>query len=200
MLILLVFGGLMLILSVFYLMNSWQQYHQWKWATFLVLISLAATVYGAINLPYWHRNSASSDNSSQTTSQSSKKNIKEFSNNGLQAQNGATQSQKEDAILRQLQKGYAKMGSVEFDRSSKTFKIEPNADSDNGKALNAIMQNPSQADQAGWPSLTKSLCKTSAALKKSLGDGYTLSLMKPGDNSSAMFSAKDGSESYNAIK
>lgn len=199
MLILLVFGGLMLILSVFYLMNSWQQYHQWKWATFLVLISLAATVYGAINLPYWHHNSASQSSSSQTTA-SSQKSIKEFSNSGLQAQNGATQSEKEDAILRQLQKGYSKMGSVEFDLASKTYKIETNTDTDNGKALNTIMQNPSQADQAGWPDLTKSVCKTSAALKKSLGDGYTLSLMKPGDNNIAMFSAKDGNESYNAIK
>ena len=198
MLILLIFGGLMLILSVFYLMNSWQQYHQWKWATFLVLISLAATVYGAVNLPYLHHNSASQSSSQSTTS--SQKSIKEFSNNGLQTQNGATQSEKEDAILRQLQNGYSKRGSVEFDRASKTYKIEPNTDTDNGKALNAILQNPSQADQAGWPGLTKSLCKTSAALKKTLGDGYTLSLMKPGDNSSAMFSAKDGSESYNAIK
>lgn len=198
MLILLVFGGLMLILSVFYLMNPWQQYRQWKWASFLVLISLAATIYGAVNLPYWHHNSAS-QSSSQTTA-SSKKSLKEFSNNGIQTQNSASQSQKEDAILRQLQKGYSKMGSVEFDRSSKTYKIEPNTDSDNGKALSAISQNPSQADQAGWPNLTKSLCKTSAALKKSLGDGYTLSLMKPGDNNSAMFSAKDGNESYNAIK
>lgn len=199
MLILLVFGGLMLILSVFYLMNSWQQYHQWKWATLLVLISLAATIYGAVNLPYWHRNSSSSSNSSQTTS-GSKKSIESFSNNGLQTQNNASQEQKEDAVLRQLQKGYAKMGNVEFDRSSKTFKILPNSDSDNGKALTAIAQNPSQADQAGWPSLTKSLCQTSSGLQKTLGDGYTLSLMKPGDNSNAMFSAKDGHESYSAIK
>lgn len=70
MILLVVFGGLIFVLGCFYLVNSWQQYHQWKFATLLVLVSLAVTVYGVINLPYWHKNS-SAQTSSQTSAKSS---------------------------------------------------------------------------------------------------------------------------------
>ena len=52
MIFLVVFGALMLILSAFYLVNSWQQYRQWVVPTIMLVLSLAATVYGTINLPY----------------------------------------------------------------------------------------------------------------------------------------------------
>lgn len=200
MLILLVFGLLLLILSAFYLVNSWQQYHEWKWASFLVLVSLAMTVYGAWNLPYWHHNSAKSTNSSQTSNSNANANsLSSFSNGGLQA-TGQNQENKEMAILRQLQKAYSKMGSVEYDNDSQTYKIEPSSDSDEGKALTAILNDPSQAQQAGWPDLTKSLVTTSQQLTKSLGSGYSLMLTKPGENNTAMFTVKDGHTSYDAIK
>lgn len=200
MLILLVFGLLLLILSVFYLANSWQQYREWKWASFLVVISLAMTVYGAWNLPYWHHNSSNNASSSSQTSKTNANSLSSFSNNGLQANSGQNQENKEMAILRQLQKGYAKMGNVEYDNDSQTFKIEPSTDSDEGKALSAILNDPSQADQAGWSDLTKSLTTTSQQLKKVLGSGYSIMLTKPGDNNSAMFTVKDGHESYDAVK
>lgn len=200
MLILLVFGLLLLILSAFYLANSWQQYREWKWASFLVLISLAMTVYGAWNLPYWHRNSDKNNTSQTQSSNTNAKSLSSFSNGALQANSGQTQENKEMTILRQLQKGYAKMGSVEYDSDSKTFKIEPSADSDEGKALSAILNDPSQAEQAGWPDLTKSLVTTSQQLSKVLGSGYSLTLTKPGDNNTAMFTVKDGHTSYDAIQ
>ena len=200
MLILLVFGLLLLILSVFYLANSWQQYREWKWASFLVVVSLAMTIYGAWNLPYWHHQGANNAASSSQTSKPNANSLSSFSNNGLQANSGQSQENKEMAILRQLQKGYAKMGSVEYDSDSQTFKIEPSTDSDEGKALSAILNDPSQADQAGWPDLTKSLTTTSQQLKKVLGSGYSLMLTKPGDNNTAMFTVKDGHTSYDAIK
>ncbi|MCQ5069301.1 hypothetical protein NE681_18120, partial [Faecalibacillus intestinalis] len=67
MIFLVVFGALMLILSAFYLVNSWQQYRQWVVPTIMLVLSLAATVYGTINLPYWHH----SQSEQQTTSAAS---------------------------------------------------------------------------------------------------------------------------------
>lgn len=198
MILLVVFGGLILILGLFYLVNSWQQYRQWKWATFIVLVSLAATIYGAINLPYWHHHSQNN----QTTQQSKNVNgrsLSSFSNNEMQTQTGQSQENKEMAILRQMQKAYAKMGSVSYDSGSKTYKIQPK-DGDESKAISYIVQNPGQADQAGWPNLTKSLVSTSKQLKKVLGNGYSVSLMNPDDSNSAVYTAKDGQQSYTAVK
>lgn len=198
MILLVVFGGLMLILGLFYLVNSWQQYREWKWATFIVLVSLVATVYGAINLPYWHHHSQSQQTTQQTKN-ADRSSFSSFSNNGLQSQNGQTQENKEMAVLRQMQKAYTKMGSVSFDSDSKTFKIQPK-DGDESKAITYVIQNPSQADQAGWPNLTKSLVSTSKQLKKVLGSGYSISLMNPDDSNAAVFTAKDGQQTYTAVK
>ncbi|WP_251546928.1 DUF308 domain-containing protein [Limosilactobacillus caecicola] len=194
MILLVVFGGLMLILGLFYLVNSWQQYRQWKWATFIVVVSLAATVYGVINLPVWHHQSSNS--SSQTTNSSS---LSSFSNSGLQTQTTQSQNAKEMAILRQMQKSYTKLGSVSYDSDSKTYKIQPN-DGDESKAITYIIQNPDQADQVGWSNLSKSIVSTSKQLKKVLGDGYSVSLMNPDDSNSAVYTAKDGQQTYTAIK
>ncbi|WP_295730015.1 DUF308 domain-containing protein [uncultured Limosilactobacillus sp.] len=198
MILLVVFGGLVLILGLFYLVNSWQQYHEWKWATFIVLVSLAATVYGAINLPYWHHHSQDSRTAKEAKNANGRS-FSSFSNSELQQQNGQTQENKEMAVLRQLQKAYAKMGSVSFDSDTKTFRIQPK-DGDESKAISYIIQNPNQADQAGWPNLTKSLISTSKQLNKMLGSGYSISLMNPDDSSAAVFTVKDGKQTYTAVK
>lgn len=197
MIILVVFGGLMLILGLFYLANSWQQYREWKWATFIVLVSLAVTVYGAINLPYWHH--SSHNNTTQQTTSAKSSSLSSFSNGGLQTQNGQTQENKEMAILRQMQKAYAKMGNVTFDSNTKTFRIQPK-DGDESKAILYVIQNPGQADQVGWPNLTKSIDSTSKQLKSVLGLGYSVSIMNPDNNNSAVYTAKDGKVTYNAVK
>lgn len=197
MIILVVFGGLMLILGLFYLANSWQQYREWKWATFIVLVSLAVTVYGAINLPYWHH--SSHNNTTQQTTSAKNSSLSSFSNSGLQSQNGQTQENKEMAILRQLQKAYAKMGNVSFDSNTKTFRIQPK-DGDESKAISYVVQNPSQANQVGWSNLTKSIDSTSKQLKSVLGSGYSVSIMNPDDSNSAVYTAKDGKMTYTAVK
>lgn len=201
MILLVVFGGLMLILGIFYLVNSWQQYHQWKWATFIVLVSLAVTVYGAINLPYWHHRSSNNSNTTQQTQRASKNSssLSQFSNSGLQSQNGVSQENKEMAILRQMQKAYTKLGNVDYDSSSKTYKITPK-DGNESQAISEVVQNPSEANQVGWPNLTKSLLSTSKQLKKVLGSGYSVSLMNPNDHNSAVYTVKDGQETYTAVK
>ena len=211
MIFLVVFGALMLILSAFYLVNSWQQYRQWVVPTIMLVLSLAATVYGTVNLPYWHHSqsaqqttsAASSGSSLSSATGSQADSSSSFSVNGTtavfnQQDSGATQEQKEMYLLRQLQKAYSKMGTVNYDSDSKTYQIMP-TNEDTVEALNYIAQNPAQAQQAGWSNLTNSLNQTSKQIKKIVGSGYSLSMMKPNDNQTALYTAKDGEQTYSIV-
>ena len=211
MIFLVVFGALMLILSAFYLVNSWQQYRQWVVPTIMQVLSLAATVYGTINLPYWHHSQSAQQTTSAVSSKSSLSpatgsqadSSSSFSVNGTtavfnQQGSGATQEQKEMYLLRQLQKAYSKMGTVNYDSSSKTYQIMP-TNENTVEALNYIAQNPDQAQQAGWSNLTSSLNQTSAQIKKIVGSGYSLSMMKPNDDQTALYTAKDGKQTYSIV-
>ncbi|MFJ6925335.1 MAG: DUF308 domain-containing protein [Limosilactobacillus mucosae] len=211
MIFLVVFGALMLILSAFYLVNSWQQYRQWVVPTIMLVLSLAATVYGTINLPYWHHSqsaqqttsAASSGSSLSSATGSQADSSSSFSVNGTtavfnQQDSGATQEQKEMYLLRQLQKAYSKMGTVNYDGDSKTYQIMP-TNENTVEALNYIAQNPAQAQQAGWSNLTNSLNQTSKQIKKIVGSGYSLSMMKPNDNQTALYTAKDGKQTYSIV-
>lgn len=194
MVILVVFGGMMLVLSGFYLANSWQRYREWKWATFLVVISLAVTAWGAWGLVHQKQQAKTetASSSSQTTTSASIS-----STNALSTSGSVSQSTKENSILGQLQKAYSKMGSVSFDESTKTYEITPTSD-DETEALQAVLDDPSQADTIGWPKLTKSLKSTSKQLKEALGAGYSLTLLKP-NSSDAMYTVKNGQETYTAV-
>lgn len=211
MIFLVVFGALMLILSAFYLVNSWQQYRQWVVPTIMLVLSLAATFYGTINLPYWHHSqsaqqttsAASSGSSLSSATGSQADSSSSFSVNGTtavfnQQDSGATQEQKEMYLLRQLQKAYSKMGTVNYDSDSKTYQIMP-TNENTVEALNYIAQNPAQAQQAGWSNLTNSLNQTSKQIKKIVGSGYSLSMMKPNDNQTALYTAKDGKQTYSIV-
>lgn len=213
MIFLVVFGALMLILSAFYLVNSWQQYRQWVVPTIMLVLSLAATVYGTINLPYWHHSqsaqqttsaaSSGSSLSSATDSKADSSSSFRFSVNGAtavfnQQDSGATQEQKEMYLLRQLQKAYSKTGTVNYDSDSKSYQIMP-TNENTVEALNYIAQNPAQAQQAGWSNLTNSLNQTSKQIKKIVGSGYSLSMMKPNDNQTALYTAKDGEQTYSIV-
>lgn len=211
MIFLVVFGALMLILSAFYLVNSWQQYRQWVVPTIMLVLSLAAMVYGTINLPYWHHSqsaqqttsAASSGSSLSSATDSKADSSSSFSVNGTtavfnQQDSGATQEQKEMYLLRQLQKAYSKMGTVNYDSDSKTYQIMP-TNENTVEALNYIAQNPDQAQQAGWSNLTNSLNQTSTQIKKIVGSGYSLSMMKPNDNQTALYTAKDGKQIYSIV-
>ncbi len=205
MILLAVFGGLIFILGCFYLANSWQQYRQWKLATLLVLVSLAVTVYGVVNLPYWHHNtsavssSASSQASAKTASSSKtgSNSISGFSNSTAlsSSTSNMSQEQKEAAVLKQLQSSYSKFGSVAYDSSSKTYQIDPSSGNE-ADALKYLAENPSKASEMGWSSLTDSLDQVSAQLVKTLGDGYSLSLMNPNDTSQVMYTTKNGNKTY----
>lgn len=199
MIFLVIMGVLFLILGGFYLVNSWQQYREWKSGTIIVILSIIAIAYGTINLPYFHHNSSqssSASSSSQTTQ--TNQNASSFSSGytiGNSSMNEAQQENKAMTILRQMQKGYSKLGSVSYDEKSQTYQITP-TDDNTVEALKALASDPSQADQMGWPNLTKSIKQNSSQLQKALGDGYSISIMNPSDSSQAMYTAKDGKTTY----
>ncbi|NGC78487.1 DUF308 domain-containing protein [uncultured Limosilactobacillus sp.] len=199
MIFLVIMGALFLILGGFYLANSWQQYREWKSGTIIVVLSIIAIVYGAINLPYFHHNNSASTNQSSSSSRVAQSNsFSSFSNGfalGNSSANEAQQENKTMAVLRQMQKGYSKLGTVDYNEDSKTFQITP-TDDNTVEALKALAQDPSQAEQMGWPNLTKSIKSNSGQVSKALGDGYSISIMNPGDSSKALYTAKDGKTTY----
>lgn len=199
MIFLVIMGALFLILGGFYLANSWQQYREWKSGTIIVVLSIIAIIYGTINLPYFHHNKANSSNqraSSSRVVQSSS--FSSFSNKFAVGNSSANEAQQESrtmAVLRQMQKGYSKLGTVDYNEDSQTFQITP-TDDNTVEALKALAQDPSQADQMGWPNLTKSIKSNSGQVSKALGNGYSISIMNPGDTSKALYTAKDGKTTY----
>lgn len=201
MIFLALFGGLMLILSGFYLANSWMEYHEWKWATLLVIVSLAMTVVGVVKLPYWHHSSNNVASSSQSTSAKQRAaansgSLQQFANQmSIAGGNTVSQDQKESAVLRQLQKAYSKLGTVSFDSSDKTFKVTPTND-EMKQALSQLAQSPDQANQMGWPKFTKSIRQTSSQLVNVLGNGYSITLVNPSDEAKALYTAKDGKTTF----
>ncbi|MEY8293695.1 DUF308 domain-containing protein [Limosilactobacillus caviae] len=199
MIFLVIMGALFLILGGFYLANSWQQYREWKSGTIIVVLSIIAIVYGAINLPYFHHNNSTATNQSNSSSRVAQSNsFSSFSNGfalGNSSANEAQQENKTMAVLRQMQKGYSKLGTVDYNEDSKTFQITP-TDDNTVEALKALAQDPSQAEQMGWPNLTKSIKSNSGQVSKALGDGYSISIMNPGDSSKALYTAKDGKTTY----
>lgn len=198
MIFLVIFGALMLILGGFYLANSWQQYREWKAGTIIVVLSLAAVIYGAINLPYFHHNQRQASQQSSSSVSRVVQGSSSFSNKlgSMNAQsNQADQESREMAVLRQLQKGYTKLGTVSFDESTKTYKIKP-TDDDTVQAIQALVQDPSQADQMGWPNLTKSIKENSKQVDKVLKGEYSISIVNPSNTKQALYTAKNGQTTY----
>lgn len=198
MIFLVIMGALFLILGGFYLANSWQQYREWKSGTIIVILSIIAIVYGGINLPYFHKNNATSRQEVASSRPTNSSDISSFSNNlaiGNSNMDSAQQNQREMAVLRQMQKGYSKLGSVEYNEKTKTFQITP-TDDNTVEALNALAQDPSQASQMGWSNLTGSIKTNSSQLEKALGEGYSISIMNPSDTGKAMYTAEDGKVTY----
>ncbi len=192
MIFLVIFGGLMLILGAFYLTNSWQRYREWKSGTIIVVLSLIAVVYGAINLPYFHKDkqSASQESSSAQVVQDSS-----FSNRLSGINGGQTSANQQASVLRQLQKGYSKLGTVEFKESTNTYVIKP-TDDNTVSAIKALVDDPSQASQIGWSDLTNSIKKNSAQVSKALNGDYSISIVNPDNTKQAVYTAKDGQTTY----
>lgn len=200
MIFLVIFGGLILLLGSFYLANSWIEYHEWKTGTVIVILSLIATVYGAINLPGEIKQHKEQQRTEQTVTQPTQngKIDNKFADVQNQ-QNQPTQEQKENYVLRQLQKSYSKLGSVGFDSKTKTYQITP-TDDNTKKAVQALVQDPSVAKQIGWSNLTDSLDNGSKQVSKVLKGDYSMSLLNPDKPSQVLYSTKNGQTTYNIAK
>lgn len=196
MIVLLIMGLLILILGAFYLTNSWTKYGEWKTGTLIVVLSLAATIYGGIGT-YQHlqdnanRSEQTSSTNSQTTANLNQTNKFQQME---QANSPQMQKEREMSVLRQMQKNYSKLGDVSYDQKTKTYQIDPTGDSK--KAFSAIAQNPSIAGQAGWSNITKPLTTASKQLGNALGKQYSIALVNPDKPSQVIFSAKNGQVTY----
>lgn len=199
MIFLLIMGLLILILGAFYLTNSWTAYREWKAGTLIVILSLAATIYGGIGTYQRYQHP---QNNANRTAQTSSKNAQSAANlnqsNKLQQMEQANspqmQKEREMSVLRQMQKNYSKLGDVSYDQKTKTYQIDPTGDSK--KAFSAIAQNPSIAGQAGWNNITKPLTTASKQLGQALGKQYSIALVNPDKPSQVIFSAKNGQVTY----
>lgn len=199
MIFLLIMGLLILILGAFYLTNSWTAYREWKAGTLIMILSLAATIYGGIGT--YQRYQHPQNNANRTTQTSSKNtqsaaNLNQFNKLQQMEQANSPQMQKERemSVLRQMQKNYSKLGDVSYDQKTKTYQIDPTGDSK--KAFSAIAQNPSIAGQAGWNNITKPLTTASKQLGQALGKQYSIALVNPDKPSQVIFSAKNGQVTY----
>ncbi|CUS26422.1 hypothetical protein FC70_GL001466 [Paucilactobacillus oligofermentans DSM 15707 = LMG 22743] len=210
MIIFVIIGGLMLIMSVFYLLNSIQRYGTWAWATFMTVLSVLIVGIGILGMwPKWTgqeqtaASQASSESktqanlSSKATTQSSSdaSSIAATGKAGLTGQTTAqTTANTEKNVLAQLKKNFKTFGSVKYDETTKTYLITP-TESKTVESMNYIIQNPSNAEDAGWSNLTGSILKISKQLKKITGNGYSLTITQP-DSDEAMFTVKDGITTY----
>lgn len=199
MIFLLIMGLLILILGAFYLTNSWTAYREWKAGTLIVVLSLAATIYGGIGTYQRYQHPQNNANRTAQTSSNNTQNAANLSQfNKLQQMEQANspqmQKEREMSVLRQMQKNYSKLGDVSYDQKTKTYQIDPTGDSK--KAFSAIAQNPSIAGQAGWSNITKPLTTASQQLGKALGKQYSIALVNPDKPNQVIFSAKNGQVTY----
>ena len=196
MIFLLIFGGLILVLALFYLANSIQRYGTWQGPMMLVVLSLIMTVWGGWGTYQQYKHPSQGSEARQRSS-TPVQNPQQLQRGGTMAsldpQNmKANQEQREMVVLRQMQKGYSKFGSVDFDAKTKSYNIEP-TDDKTVQAFKALGNDPSLAKQMGWDKLTDSIKENSKQISdaKVLGPGYQIQLINPA-NHQPLYTVKDG--------
>lgn len=181
-------AAIILILAIFYLINSIHRYGKWLAPVILIIVSLFVGTISGINI-YKIKHPVQSTAVQPESVQ--KKNKGSVVQNGLQTVDEGMQEDKDQQeVLKDLQKSFAKVGSVKFDESTKTYTIEP-TNSQNVDAINYVLKDPSKAHESGYDSLTSGILKTSGQIKNGIGSGYTLQMVKPNSNQ-VIYSAKDG--------
>ena len=206
MIVLLIFGGLMLVLALCYLAYSIQQSREWKGATVLVILSMVATAYGGWGLNQKHH---AHNHRTPTTHLASTRQKNRINNSVVPTefklnqptlagtnQPKPTQWQQEIAVFRQMQKNYSKFGLVTFNAKTRSYNITP-TDGQTVKAFNALANKPKLANRLGWHKLTESVKQNSQQLSrdKILGKGYQIQLMNPA-NQKTLYTAKDGQTTF----
>lgn len=201
MIFLLIFGGLILVLALFYLANSIQRYGTWQGPMVLVVLSLIMTVWGGWGTYQQYKQPSQGREATQSSTSTSVQNPQQLQRDktmaSLDPQNmKANQEQREMVVLRQMQKGYSKFGSVDFDAKAKSYNIEP-TDDKTVQAFKSLGNDPSLAKQMGWDKLTDSVKENSKQIsdEKVLGPGYQIQLINPA-NHQPLYTVKDGQPTY----
>jgi len=178
--------GLITIIAIFSLTLAIQRRESKVGPGLVLVIALLLTGISVWKLPYWSHESAA-----PTTSHTVKKaKLKSQSGQAFGSSTTTTDRRStEKKIQQQLQSSLKDMGTVAFDHQSKTYEVTV-TNANLKKTIAALKQDPSQAKQAKWPQFTNGFAKTSASLKKSLGNGYTFKI-KVG-NQAPVLIFKDG--------
>lgn len=164
-----IMGGLITIIAAFSLVMAIQNGSSKVGVSLLLGLALLGTVIAIWKLPYWSHQTATPAAHTAKQSQISSQSGQAFS----ASSSGVTQADNEKSVQQQLAKALTKLGTVTFDRSSKTYTLTV-TNSDLKQTIQALTKKPSLAKQAKWPRFVENFTKTSASLEKSLGKGYSL--------------------------
>ena len=215
MIFLVVFGGIALVLSFFYLLSSIQRYDTWHFAVGLLIVFGFITAYGVFNLPYWHHN-ADSQVATKTVSHQTKHEYASSStaqssaatriNPASQVINGKTAKQvnaeksyTEKQITKQVTESFKPLGSVKYFSKTRIYQIQP-TNENTINSLKVLELDPTQATHVQWPQLTKNLSEASANISQTLHGNYTVQLMSPNDQHKVLYSAENGKTVVDFVK
>lgn len=164
-----IMGGLITIIAAFSLVMAIQNGSSKVGVSLLLGLALLGTLFSIWKLPYWSHQTPTPAAHTAKQSQISSQSGQAFS----ASSSGVTQADNEESVQQQLAKALTKLGTVTFDRSSKTYTLTV-TNSDLKQTIQALTKKPSLAKQAKWPRFVENFTKTSASLEKSLGKGYSL--------------------------
>lgn len=173
-----------------------RKYNKWKVPGTFAAIMLIISIVFAIQVPASLKQHTQTKNVSNRPSMATK--IK-LDDGGLKdaKQSEAQQELALDRITDQLNKVYEKIGTVSFDKNTRTFSLSLLSGSNTAQAVQALEEDHSLADQIKWPDFVSSIRKTSAQLSDALGDGYTFQVMGVTNPNTPIYAAKDGKDVIN---
>ncbi len=209
MLFLAIIGVVIFLLAIFSVMSAHQNGGGWKFLAFIAVLSGLVTIYAVVKLPYWPYNQTATATAKKNAAATSSADAKKASsaklssssaifNEDSQKRAAATTKLKEENILKQLQTNYKEIGTVAFDKPSKTFTITPTG-KNYVKSLKIIKAHPTE-NQKAITTITSNFTSLSKSLKKNLAAGYTIRLLEPGKTDTTLISLKDGQVVTNNLK
>lgn len=200
-----IMGFFIFLLATFSVISARQNGGGWKFLATVATISALGTIFAIIKLPYWPYNQTHA--TSQRTTATSKAAVSQSEaklssseavfNEDSQKRAAATTKLKEANILKQLQTNYKSIGTVAFDKASKTYTITPTG-KQYVKSLKIVKAHPKE-NQKAITTITTNFESLSKSIKKNLAAGYTLRLLEPGTTKTLLV-VKDGRLITNQLK
>lgn len=182
-----ILGAIFIVITTFSIINAHRRGESKRGGIIVLVITVLVTIGAITQLPYWSAKKHSSDHApaAQTSSKIHHSSGQAFSSSST----ATTRADNEQAVKRQLAKSLTKLGTVSFNRSTKTYTLTL-TNKGLKTTIKALQANPSQAKAAKWPKFVNNFIKTSQSLKEALGTGYSLVLRI--DHQSPVLIFKDG--------